>query len=123
MFVMRPHVGVTQAADMRSLSLEEGHERSVQVIRLGKVGRTYIKELQRAQVVRIKIEAVSLESTSIKVHPDATGALKNSPQAIGKSRGGRNTKIHTVAVDARTAMTFYLSQGQAHAPPGGAEPA
>ena len=27
------------------------------------------EELQRAQVVRIKIEAVSLDSTSIKVHP------------------------------------------------------
>jgi transposase len=31
------------------------------------------EELQRAQVVRIKIEAVSLDSTSIKVHPDGTG--------------------------------------------------
>jgi transposase len=30
--------------------------------------------LQRQQLVRIKIEAVSLDSTSIKVHPDATGA-------------------------------------------------
>lgn len=29
--------------------------------------------LQREQVVRIKIEAVSLGSTSIKVHPDAAG--------------------------------------------------
>jgi len=33
------------------------------------------EELQRAQVVRIKIEAVSLDSTSIKVHPDGTGTL------------------------------------------------
>ena len=32
--------------------------------------------LQREQIVRIKIEAVSLDSTSIKVHPDGTGALK-----------------------------------------------
>ena len=37
------------------------------------------EELQRAQVVRIKIEAVSLDSTSIKVHPDGTGALKKRP--------------------------------------------
>ena len=34
--------------------------------------------LQRQQVVRIKIEAVSLDSTSIKVHPDGTGALKKT---------------------------------------------
>ena len=46
--------------------------------------------LQRQQVVRIKIEAVSLDSTSIKVHPDGTGALKKtvrrplaSPEAAG----------------------------------------
>ena len=32
--------------------------------------------LQRNQIVRIKIEAYSLDSTIIKVHPDGTGALK-----------------------------------------------
>ena len=37
------------------------------------------EQLQRAQVVRIKIETVSLDSTSIKVHPDGTGALKKRP--------------------------------------------
>ena len=36
------------------------------------------EELQKAQVVRIRIEAVSLDSTSIKVHPDGTGALKKT---------------------------------------------
>ena len=36
------------------------------------------EELQRAQIVRIKIEAVSLDSTSIKVHPDGTGARKKT---------------------------------------------
>jgi transposase len=36
------------------------------------------ERLQRAQVVRIKIEAVSLDSTSVKVHPDGTGALKKT---------------------------------------------
>ena len=34
------------------------------------------EQLQRAQVVRIKIEAVSLDSTIVKVHPDGTGASK-----------------------------------------------
>jgi transposase len=36
------------------------------------------ERLQQSQVVRIKIEAVSLDSTSIKVHPDGTGALKKA---------------------------------------------
>ena len=34
------------------------------------------EKLQTEQIVRIKIEAFSLDSTSIKVHPDGTGALK-----------------------------------------------
>ncbi|HYS87243.1 MAG TPA: IS5 family transposase [Bradyrhizobium sp.] len=77
-------------------------------------------QLQHAQIVRIKIEAVGLDSTAVKVHPDGTGApKKNGPQAIGKSRGGWTTKIHMVAADARTAITFALSPGQAHDAPEG----
>ncbi len=34
--------------------------------------------LQHAQIVRVKIEAVSLDSTIVKVHPDGTGALKKT---------------------------------------------
>jgi len=34
--------------------------------------------LQQAQVVRIKIEAVSRDGTIVKVPPDGTGALKKS---------------------------------------------
>jgi transposase len=33
-------------------------------------------ELQREQIVRVRIEAVSLDSTVVKVYPDGTGALK-----------------------------------------------
>ena len=32
--------------------------------------------LQREQLVRIRLEAVSLDSTSVQVHPDGTGAEK-----------------------------------------------
>jgi transposase len=34
--------------------------------------------LQHQQIVHIKIEAVSLDSTIVKVHPDGTGALKKT---------------------------------------------
>jgi transposase len=51
------------------------------------------EELQQAQVVRIRIEAVSLDSTIVKVHPDGTGALKKTarnpsanPEAVGRPR-------------------------------------
>lgn len=36
------------------------------------------EQLQREQIIRIGIEAVHLDSTSIKVHPDGTGALKKT---------------------------------------------
>lgn len=36
------------------------------------------ERLQHAQVVRVRIDAVSLDSTSVKVHPDGTGALKKT---------------------------------------------
>ena len=75
-----------------------------------------------AQLVRVKSEAMSLDSTSIKVHPDGTSALKNGPRSIGKSRGGWNTKIHRVAANDRTAVTFGLAPGQAHDAPEGRRP-
>ena len=34
------------------------------------------EHLQREQIVRVKLEAVSLDSTIVQVHPDGTGALK-----------------------------------------------
>jgi len=34
--------------------------------------------LQQEQIIRIKLEAISLDSTIIKVHPDGTGALKKT---------------------------------------------
>jgi transposase len=48
------------------------------------------EKLQVEQIVRIKLEAVSLDSTSIKVHPDGTGALKktdHSPSAGPEADG------------------------------------
>ena len=36
------------------------------------------ERLQAQQIIQIKIEAVSLDSTIVKVHPDGTGALKKT---------------------------------------------
>jgi transposase len=51
------------------------------------------EQLQREQIVLIKIEAVKMDSTIVKVHPDGTGALKKtvpkpsaSPAADGPPR-------------------------------------
>ena len=58
----------------------------------GVLNRVFEK-LQSEQIVRIKVEAFTLDSTSVKVHPDGTGALKKtdhkpsvSPVADGRPR-------------------------------------
>lgn len=35
-------------------------------------------ELQRRQIIQVRVEAVSLDSTVVPVHPDGTGALKKT---------------------------------------------
>ena len=76
------------------------------------------QRLQQEQL--IDPEVLGLDSTSVKVHPDGCGALKKrGPQAIGRSRGGLNTKIHMIAASARSAVIFALSPGQDHDAPHG----
>ncbi len=78
------------------------------------------ERLQQEQL--IDPDVLGLDSTTVKVHPDAAGALrKRGPQAIGRSRGGMTTKIHMVAADARTAIIYAISPGQDHDGPHGRE--
>ena len=49
------------------------------------------EKLQLEQIVRIKIEAFSLDSTSVKVHPDGTGALKKTAHRPLASRAAGGT--------------------------------
>ena len=58
----------------------------------GTLNRVF-EQLQREQIVRIRIESVQLDSTIVKVHPDGTGALKKTdrkpsanPEADGPPR-------------------------------------
>ena len=46
-------------------------------VRSGVLARVF-EALQQEQIIRIKVEAASLDSTSVKVHPDGTGALKRT---------------------------------------------
>jgi len=45
------------------------------------------ERLQHAQIVRVRIEAVSLDSTSVKVHPDGAGALNKTAHNPSKNPG------------------------------------
>ena len=49
------------------------------------------EKLQTEQIVRIKIEAFSLDSTSVKVHPDGTGAGKKTARKLLESREAAGT--------------------------------
>jgi transposase len=49
------------------------------------------EKLQVEQIVRIKLAAVSLDSTSIKVHPDGTGTLKKTDHSPSASPGADGT--------------------------------
>lgn len=53
------------------------------------------EQLQRAQIVQIKLEAVSLDNTSIKVHPDGTGALKKVVHRLSANPVGDGTPRST----------------------------
>ena len=50
--------------------------------------------LQNENIIDIRTEIVCIDSTSIKVHPDAAGAeKKNGEQAIGRSKGGSQPRF------------------------------
>jgi len=51
----------------------------------GAMDRVFEK-LQVEQIVRIRIEDFSLDSTSVKVHPDGTGALKKTDPSQSANR-------------------------------------
>ena len=59
-----------------------------------------------------------IDSTVVKAHKHAAGALKKSggktKQAIGKSSGGWTTKLHAACSNSRTAVSLCLSPGQSH---------
>ena len=59
-----------------------------------------------------------IDSTIVKAHKHAAGALKKSggqqKQAMGRSRGGLTTKLHAACADDRTAVSLSLSAGQSH---------
>ncbi len=52
-------------------------------------------ELQRQQIIQVRVEAVSLDSTAVKVHPDGMGALKKTVHrpSVNPERGGQQRFI------------------------------
>ena len=74
------------------------------------------KELHQQFALEADLEYLLIDSTIIRAHPCAAGALKKhgtqEEQALGRSRGGFSTKIH-IAVDALgNPLRFILTAGQ-----------
>src|SRR3970040_1168451 len=44
--------------------------------------------LQEEEIIHIKVEALGLDSTIVKVHPDGTGAEKKTARSPSDDRGG-----------------------------------
>ena len=64
------------------------------------------------------MEWLIIDTTVIRAHPWAAGALKTSggqaSQALGRSRGGFSTKIHVAVDGLGNPLRFRLSAGQQH---------
>lgn len=69
-------------AKWRRLPKEYGHWHTVYArmrgwAKRGVLARVF-EAMQALQIIQIKVEVCSLDSTSVKVHPDGTGALKKT---------------------------------------------
>ena len=54
----------------------------------GTIKRIFEK-MQELNIIDVRTDTLCIDSTSIKVHPDAAGARKsNGEQSIGRSKGG-----------------------------------
>jgi transposase len=59
-------------------------------------------------------QAIMLDATIIRVHACSSGYKKDSQdqEALGRSKGGFTTKIHTVVYDLGNPLKFILTAGQ-----------
>ena len=56
-----------------------------------------------------------IESTMVRAHQHSAGKKKDGEdQAIGRSRGGLSTKIHTMVDALGNPVSFFLTGGEAH---------
>lgn len=55
-----------------------------------------------------------LDGSIVKAHQDSTNIASQAEQAIGKSRGGKSTKIHLAVDSGGLPVHFELSGGQVH---------
>ncbi|CDH06781.1 transposase (fragment) [Xenorhabdus bovienii str. oregonense] len=59
-------------------------------------------------------EWLFIDGSIIRAHQHSSGAASTEDEAIGKSRGGRSTKIHLAVDSYGLPVHFELSGGQVH---------
>ena len=70
---------------------------------------------QRVEGVQLAVEPqkpVRVASSAVKAHRSAAGGKGEKNQAIGRSRGGRSTKIHALTDAQCRPLAFMLTGGQ-----------
>ena len=60
------------------------------------------------------MENLSLDSTCFKVHKSANGGGKTTDKAVGRTRGGLNTKLHAIVDGLGNPVDFMLSAENDH---------
>src|SRR6185503_5418035 len=73
-------------------------------------------ETLRHNFRRAESKLVLIDSTIIKAHPHAAGALRRtggqSAQALGRSRGGLTTKLHAAVSERGELVRYVVTAGQ-----------
>ena len=70
------------------------------------------ERLQEERLIAIKIEAVSMDSTTVKVHPDGTGALKNRAAIYRQVQGRLDNQDSSGRRDCRVPDSLQSVTGQ-----------
>ncbi len=60
------------------------------------------------------MENLSMDSTCVEVHESANGGGKTADKAVGRTKGGWNTKLHAVVDGLGNPVEFLLSAGNDH---------
>ena len=73
-------------------------------------------ETLRQSLRRAESKLILIDSTIVKAHPHAAGALRStggqSAQALGRSRGGFTTKLHAAVSDQGELLRYVVTAGQ-----------
>lgn len=89
-------------------------------VKSGVLARVF-EALQQEQIIRLKVEAASLDSTSIKVHPDGTGALKKTGRKASDAPGEDSrprfaARLRSIWLPQMSAQSYVSVSQQASAP-------